>query len=164
MVIYSLWRSFEPPNFDIDALEGLCAGQALIREALCFERVAIEEVTPQKHREAALANAATYTETSPVAVLIHGVVPTGIPHLTLVAFAKGENEVLSCSVEARIEDPFFSAETAKFIPFGVLNNDERRLKSLQLVRKRIHRHTVVAQTIEQSPFHVSVHAYVLRYV
>ena len=55
------------------------------------------------------------TEARPITELVHLVVTSCIPHLTMVSIFESENEVLTCPVEAAAEKPFFRAESSKLV-------------------------------------------------
>ena len=57
----------------------------------------------------------TKTKACPIAELVHFVVTSCRPHLTLVTIFESENKVLTRPVEAAAEEPFFRAEASKLV-------------------------------------------------
>ena len=60
-------------------------------------------------------NTTSETEACTIAELVHLVITSSVPHLTLVTIFEGENEVLTCAVEAAAEEPFFRAESSELV-------------------------------------------------
>ena len=92
-------------------------------------------------------DATSETEARTIAELVHLVVSSCTPHLTLVTIFESENEVLSCSVEAAAEEPFFRAEASELVLILIFNDYESSIWTLKLLNKGVHGNTVFTKSV-----------------
>ena len=83
-------------------------------------------------------DASTQAKPCPVTELVHRVITTGVPHLTLVRRTERVHEVVARAIKLRAKDPLFCAEAAKFVLVAILNYDERRRVVGEPLYKSVH--------------------------
>ena len=87
------------------------------------------------------------TKACPVTELVHLVVPSCTPHLTLVTIFESENEVLTCPVEAAAEEPFFRAESTELVLVLIFKDYESSIWTLKLLNEGVHGNAMFTQPV-----------------
>ena len=87
------------------------------------------------------------TEACPIAELVHLVVSSCMPHLTLVSIFESENKVLTRAVEATAEEPFFGAKASKLVLILIFDYHESGIWTLQFIYEGVHRHTMLTKSV-----------------